>query len=355
MWRSGSWFHVLVSGAMTRTAILTLDGRTDEALAFLDQIEHYADRQGIPRLHSALLVHRARLLLRAGREEQAAALVNGEEFQAIIDADADAALAPIREPALALRARLGHDAATAEQAIASLQRIADAAAATGHLRREVPARLALAVSIARLHGAEAAFAQLTEILRKSEAGEFVRSFLDEGEPLTALLQALVSARAAFPQACIERAHVLLADLERAKLATGSNAGSDDHALSQREREVLELLAKGMSSKEMAGALRVSAGTVKVHRKRLYRKLGAHNRSAALAVARSRKLVQLGVQDPLSLQAAGHARRRGGVNENGVAGSGNAVFDNSGSSGAPPLADDVTSDRSDPRSSPSSRP
>lgn len=60
-------------------------------------------------------------------------------------------------------------------------------------------------------------------------------------------------------------------------------------LSERELEVLTLLASGRSNREIAGDLFVAVGTVKAHVNNIYRKLGAKNRAEALARARGLKL------------------------------------------------------------------
>lgn len=63
-----------------------------------------------------------------------------------------------------------------------------------------------------------------------------------------------------------------------------------HSLSRREAEVLELLAQGMSNREIAAVLRLSLGTVKTHLRHAYRRLGVPDRvTATLAV--------LGVRSP----------------------------------------------------------
>ena len=59
----------------------------------------------------------------------------------------------------------------------------------------------------------------------------------------------------------------------------------DDPLSEREIEVLSLLASGRTNSEVARDLFVSVGTVKSHTGNIYRKLDAHNRSEALARAR----------------------------------------------------------------------
>lgn len=64
--------------------------------------------------------------------------------------------------------------------------------------------------------------------------------------------------------------------------------SVDHVcepLSDRERDVLNLLASGLSTREIADSLFVSTNTVKTHTRHIYEKLGAHNRTHAIALAR----------------------------------------------------------------------
>jgi DNA-binding CsgD family transcriptional regulator len=62
------------------------------------------------------------------------------------------------------------------------------------------------------------------------------------------------------------------------------------SLSERELEVLTLLASGRPNREVARDLFVSVGTVKSHTNNIYRKLGVRNRAEALARARSLKLI-----------------------------------------------------------------
>ena len=62
------------------------------------------------------------------------------------------------------------------------------------------------------------------------------------------------------------------------------------ALSGREIEILEALATGASNKQLAQGLFISEATVKTHLIHIYQKLGVDNRTAAVNVARERKLV-----------------------------------------------------------------
>jgi len=63
-------------------------------------------------------------------------------------------------------------------------------------------------------------------------------------------------------------------------------------LSEREREVLELLAAGKINKQIAKTLGIADGTVKVHVANILAKLGAQGRSEAVAVAVRRGLVRI---------------------------------------------------------------
>lgn len=65
----------------------------------------------------------------------------------------------------------------------------------------------------------------------------------------------------------------------------------DDPLSEREHEVLNLLASGRTNSEIARDLFISVGTVKSHTGNIYRKLEAKNRAEALARARELELLR----------------------------------------------------------------
>ena len=68
------------------------------------------------------------------------------------------------------------------------------------------------------------------------------------------------------------------------------AEPDAPVLSPREREVLQLIAKGATIPAMAKELYLAPSTVKTHVQRLYEKLGVGDRAAAVAEAMRRKLL-----------------------------------------------------------------
>jgi DNA-binding NarL/FixJ family response regulator len=64
-------------------------------------------------------------------------------------------------------------------------------------------------------------------------------------------------------------------------------GADETPLTPRQRDVLELIVQGMSNKEIARALNLGEGTVKVHVAALFRVLGVTSRTAAAAAGMRR--------------------------------------------------------------------
>ena len=67
----------------------------------------------------------------------------------------------------------------------------------------------------------------------------------------------------------------------------STQKTDLDLLTQRERQVFELLAKGMTNKGIADTLVITNNTVKRHLKAIFEKLGVHNRAGAIAKAGGR--------------------------------------------------------------------
>jgi DNA-binding NarL/FixJ family response regulator len=63
-------------------------------------------------------------------------------------------------------------------------------------------------------------------------------------------------------------------------------------LTKRETEVLELVADGLGNKEIAGRLGTAAGTVKMHIQNVLEKLGASDRTHAVAIAIKRGILQV---------------------------------------------------------------
>ncbi|HVM12156.1 MAG TPA: response regulator transcription factor [Actinomycetota bacterium] len=68
-------------------------------------------------------------------------------------------------------------------------------------------------------------------------------------------------------------------------------GAPAHGLTDREMEILKLVADGLTNREIGARLYVSADTVKTHLEHVFQKLGASDRTAAVAQALRRGLIE----------------------------------------------------------------
>ena len=131
------------------------------------------------------------------------------------------------------------------------------------------------------HGeTEKAVQLLSEALSLAEPGGFVRTFVDEGAPMAQLLYEAA-------------AHGIMPDYAGKLLDTfaideqGDTTPSPQRLvepLSQREIEVLQLIAKGLSNREISAMLFLALDTVKGHNRNIYGKLGVKNRTQAVKKA-----------------------------------------------------------------------
>lgn len=119
---------------------------------------------------------------------------------------------------------------------------------------------------------------LAQALALGEPGNFIRPFLDEGQPVLALL----AETAANPDYLDYMDYV--ERLVAAFILPTTTAPSPN--LTSREQEILRLLAKGLSNREMAEQLVIAESTLKRHLSNLYLKLNVHSRTQALAAFKS---------------------------------------------------------------------
>jgi len=131
---------------------------------------------------------------------------------------------------------------------------------------------------------EAALQFLGDGLTRGEAEGFIRTFVDAGEPLVPLLQD--AARRGLEAAYCGR---ILAAFGGKSHAASGTAGLIE-PLSERELEVLRLVAAGLSNRQIAAQLVISPNTAKSHVHNICGKLEASNRAHAITRARELKLL-----------------------------------------------------------------
>jgi LuxR family maltose regulon positive regulatory protein len=132
---------------------------------------------------------------------------------------------------------------------------------------------------------EQALAYLSEALAMAQPEGFVRVFIDQGEALIPLLRK--AARRGIMPDYVTR---LLAAMAGEFGVAPSVAQALTEPLSDREMEVLRLIAAGLTNKEIAELLVLAVGTVKAHTSSIYRKLDVGGRTQAVAHARELKLI-----------------------------------------------------------------
>jgi LuxR family transcriptional regulator, maltose regulon positive regulatory protein len=142
---------------------------------------------------------------------------------------------------------------------------------------------------------EEATRALAEALALAEPEGYVRTFVDEGPAMAELLSGVLEAQRRghlYPSGRVPSHYLrkLLAALERDSAPAASPTAGLSEPLSERELEVLALIAAGKSNRQISSDLFVSVGTVKTHLNNVYRKLDAHSRTQALARARELKLL-----------------------------------------------------------------
>nr|WP_240954119.1 LuxR C-terminal-related transcriptional regulator [Solimonas marina] len=166
-----------------------------------------------------------------------------------------------------------------------------------HHRRRRELKLLVMLALAQQAGGDGGLARrsLLEALEIGAAGGFVRSFLDERQAVLVLLKALYGGFAQLPNlegpdAAVEHLQRLLTEAgEQAPSAPSRGADVDlasvMASLSEKERRLLQFLARGLSNKDLADRLSVSTNTVKWHLRNIFEKLQIKNRVQAIALAR----------------------------------------------------------------------
>jgi LuxR family maltose regulon positive regulatory protein len=263
----------------TATAALAqAQGDLDGAVAALDRAEALFLPGYFPDVRP-IAATRARVRILQGRLHDARAWARE---RGIAPTDPPAYLAEYDQLTLA---RLLVAEGDARAALSLLDRVLDAARDADRGGSLVEARMVRALAHHCSGDADLAAADLAAAVTDGVPAGYRRLFLDEGQPMAELLSQVV--RTATDDVQTHAEQVLAA--AQTPSAPAPARGASDDELSEREREVLRLLATELSGPEIAGRLFVSVNTLRTHTKHIFSKLGVNTRRSAV-----RRAAELGL-------------------------------------------------------------
>ena len=275
----------LAGGLATLALIRQATGEPAGALEAITEAERAAP--GPAGLLNPVPAQRARLLLAQGNLPAAARFAQDNGLGP--DDEPDYA----RESAHLVLARILLARDRPGQALALLDRLHGAAVAQDRVGSLIETGALRALALAAAGDEAGAVTTLAGALALACPQGYVRVFADEGPPMAALLGRLIAAQRAGRAA----AEVPLGYLARLQRAFGPVRPARDPVpsgiadpLTSRELEVLEMLAVGRPNQVIARELVVTLDTVKKHVGHVLGKLGAANRTEAVARARELSLI-----------------------------------------------------------------
>ena len=280
-------FDTLIDGYVFLSRVERARGDTESALETVREAERLARRSGVGEAIVEAAVWKTRLYLAGG--DLAAAIFEQERA-----ASAGEVPPPARQMERLGLARMLIARGKHEEALRLLAGLRETAEASRRMGSVIEVLALEAVALRALDEKEQAVSTLAQALSLAEPEGYVRTFTDEGPPMGTLLSEALEARRRDrlnPPVSAHYLRKLWAAIQREGSAdpTPPSAALPE-PLSEREREVLSLLAAGQSNREIAHELYVAQSTVKTHVKNIYRKLDTHNRAQALARASELSLI-----------------------------------------------------------------
>lgn len=281
-----------LSASLARSRLLALEGNFEEAQEVLSRLENTLSARKMLRITAALLHEQFQLNLR-----ESATVAHSQTCLITLIALAERArdthhhaAQRISQHAMLAQAQWQAHHLIALHESALLQTLEAKAQAAG---RQWLSAMALA-AIAKLRAGQdaAAHTLVLQVLRQAQAGAMVRSLLDLGSEFMQLVRDAHAHHTEGEPILGFYVDRLLKQADHANSLTAvqhSASRPNTEALSERELQILGLLASALPNKRIAQALGVSPETVKWHLKNIYTKLAVFSRSEAVMAAR-----QLGV-------------------------------------------------------------
>jgi LuxR family transcriptional regulator, maltose regulon positive regulatory protein len=280
----------LVWGYVTLSRTRLAQGDEEGALEMAREAERVARGSDADLQIAIAVAWVTRLHLARGNVAQASSLEQGRAAGA--DGGAGNAGAA-RSAHLLTSARLLRAQGRHREALGLLEEPREAAEASGRTGDLIEVITLQALALWEGRERDLAVGALAKAMVLAEPESYVRTIVDEGPPMAEILSGMLQATnrgSLDPPVASRYLRKLLAVLERDSARTASPVGGLPERLSGREREILQLVAAGKSNRRIAAELFVSVGTVKTHLNNLYRKLGAHSRTQAVARARDLNLI-----------------------------------------------------------------
>jgi len=186
-------------------------------------------------------------------------------------------------------ARQTEDVSLARRAVDLCRRLQEAAQAYSRSRDCLRALLVEALALHAAGDVDMALAVLERCMAIAVPESAFRAFVDEGQPMVELLSIALD-RGKLPDTTRGLLEMFGPSSVGAIPHKSDSPSAIVNPLTDREFELLSLIADGKSNAELADALFISNNTVKTHIKHLYQKLNAASRSQALDQARSLGLI-----------------------------------------------------------------
>lgn len=186
---------------------------------------------------------------------------------------------------LTAQSQLDRDPSLIHTAHGLLDRLAASAETAGRMGSLIEILILKSIAYAAQGNLPAALKPLQQALVLAEPEGYVRVFVDEGPPMAHLLyEALAVGQA------ISFARRLLGAFPemqgRLRPGVGEAPLEGLEPLSERERDVLRLIAEGLSNQDIGDRLFLALNTVKAHTRSIYAKLGVNSRTQAIVRARA---------------------------------------------------------------------
>lgn len=273
----------MIAGYVAAARLQAARGDVSGALDVLVEGERVGAARGFERLRLTLVAERALQLLRTDNPWGARQLV---EQHGLLEPGCEASVQ--RDKSERFGARFELTQGRPDRALALAGAGVARARGSGQLYKLAELLMLSARAAQRLGDVARADTALNESLNIAAAQGFVRLYLDEGSDVIELLRR-ASTNPAYAAAAVGHAKDLIARSAAAQQSTSIvDAGTD--RLTERELQILRMIAEGHSNADLAARIFLTEGTVKWHLHNLYRKLNVSNRTGAMREARSRGLL-----------------------------------------------------------------